>query len=685
MKHFLPLLIILSSLAVNGQNNSNFNFYGCCGSIGASVNAINGSDTLKLLQGTSSSRVVYPTPFGMGPTGYNILGLPMDSTGITVLQSIFSLPTVPQAAAGATLLDLSIDSLYHVVARTGNGPAGTQYWRTTGNTGTVSSTNFVGTTDAQPLVFKANSVAAVSEMILRLDGGIDLGQSNQQNVLIGATAGTGIIDNGGQQNTAVGYNSMHNTTSGNQNTAIGWQALSFVDIGVLNSALGYKADVSDAGSINRTAIGANAYAGADNVVILGSINGVNGATANASVGIGTTAPIASLEVAGTFYQHYSSGGTEAIISSDNGGVLNFATNSTDTASITTQPNGRIVMVANDRIVMAVDAGIVGIGTSSPAAKLDIETNDSSLVSFATQYNQDAGTYNQQLYTLGNQLHASGDNATTTQSYALTADGTLGTWTFGCTQGFIMQSGVSDGNVGIGTNSPSSKLTVDETTGNRVFRAKANGNDFFSIGSGSDPEIQFGDIGGIFNGGIVSFDDANGLAEIDKYPVIALGTTVGDVGIGTASPDAKLHVVGTFKYVDGNQAAGKVLTSDVDGNATWQPPTLLVVTDTFFTSQTATKNLIVYTSGGTDLTYQVGGVLNVTAVTLDVLQFQVAYTDETNTPTTMALLSGISATGHALIPTTNIRSKAGTTITVSATLTTGTGSISYNAGATLTQY
>jgi hypothetical protein len=117
-----------------------------------------------------------------------------------------------------------------------------------------------------------------------------------------------------------------------------------------------------------------------------------------------------------------------------------------------------------------------------------------------------------------------------------------------------------------------------------------------------------------------------------------------------------------------------------GNIVFHAP--VIISDTFFTSQTATKSLIVYTNGATDENYEVSGNMNVTAVTLDVIQYQITYTDETNASVTMALVSGVSATGHALVPTASIRSKASTTITVSATLTTGTGSISYNAGATL---
>jgi endosialidase-like protein len=46
---------------------------------------------------------------------------------------------------------------------------------------------------------------------------------------------------------------------------------------------------------------------------------------------------------------------------------------------------------------------------------------------------------------------------------------------------------------------------------------------------------------------------------------------GNVGIGTATPGAKLDVQGAVKVVDGTQGAGKVLTSDANGLASWQSP------------------------------------------------------------------------------------------------------------------
>ena len=44
---------------------------------------------------------------------------------------------------------------------------------------------------------------------------------------------------------------------------------------------------------------------------------------------------------------------------------------------------------------------------------------------------------------------------------------------------------------------------------------------------------------------------------------------GNVGIGTATPGAKLDVSGQVKIADGSQGAGKILTSDANGLASWQ--------------------------------------------------------------------------------------------------------------------
>jgi hypothetical protein len=48
-------------------------------------------------------------------------------------------------------------------------------------------------------------------------------------------------------------------------------------------------------------------------------------------------------------------------------------------------------------------------------------------------------------------------------------------------------------------------------------------------------------------------------------------SAGNVGIGTASPGAKLEVAGQVKITGGTPGLNKVLTSDAAGLATWQTP------------------------------------------------------------------------------------------------------------------
>jgi len=44
---------------------------------------------------------------------------------------------------------------------------------------------------------------------------------------------------------------------------------------------------------------------------------------------------------------------------------------------------------------------------------------------------------------------------------------------------------------------------------------------------------------------------------------------GNVGVGTATPVAKLDIVGNIKITDGTQGAGKALTSNANGTASWK--------------------------------------------------------------------------------------------------------------------
>jgi hypothetical protein len=110
-----------------------------------------------------------------------------------------------------------------------------------------------------------------------------------------------------------------------------------------------------------------------------------------------------------------------------------------------------------------------------------------------------------------------------------------------------------------------------------------------------------------------------------------------------------------------------------------------------TGQTGATTVTSYAVPGSTTfnTFRVGGYITVTAVSLDVIQLQVTWTDETSTSRTQSFFvqgatTGIGTTGANPYSPIDIRVKKGTTITVATVLTTGTGSITYDVGATITQ-
>jgi hypothetical protein len=148
--------------------------------------------------------------------------------------------------------------------------SGSNGWGLTGNAGTTSGTNFIGTTDAQDLDFRTNNVlkARLTQKgqieILNTGNSVFIGEntglnddlSDNRNVAIGG--GAMQSNTTGHRNAALGYQAMYSNTTGQWNTGIGTYSLYNNTTGQLNSGSGYRTlENNTAGSYN-TASGAYA-------------------------------------------------------------------------------------------------------------------------------------------------------------------------------------------------------------------------------------------------------------------------------------------------------------------------------------------------------------------------------------------------------------------------------------------
>ncbi|MDO1448792.1 tail fiber domain-containing protein [Rhodocytophaga aerolata] len=118
--------------------------------------------------------------------------------------------------------------------------------------------------------------------------------TGNSNAFMGKDAGLNTTT--GSSNTYLGRSSGDNNTTGYENTFVGRSAGTGNLSGFGNSALGYLAGPGVNNLSNATAIGHKSRVTGSNKLVLGSINGTNGATANTNVGIGTTSPSYRLHV-----------------------------------------------------------------------------------------------------------------------------------------------------------------------------------------------------------------------------------------------------------------------------------------------------------------------------------------------------------------------------------------------------
>jgi hypothetical protein len=127
--------------------------------------------------------------------------------------------------------------------------------------------------------------------------GLNAGRDNTTgiyNAFFGRAAG--ITNTTGSDNAFFGDGAGSDNRAGEHNSFFGGSAGRANTTGSQNTIIGNGAEVGSNNLSNATALGARAMVSQSNSLVLGSINTVNGATANTRVGIGITNPDTTLHV-----------------------------------------------------------------------------------------------------------------------------------------------------------------------------------------------------------------------------------------------------------------------------------------------------------------------------------------------------------------------------------------------------
>ena len=419
------------------------------------------------------------------------------------------------------------------------------------------------TTQAQTFVgVKTFSPTVTATANLQILSGLDINPTFNNSTFTGVgnyglrVQGVGIGRGGGNQleNTAVGNSALYNNSAGVKNTAVGVDALKVNNSGHNNTALGYQAASGLGSTSGVTAIGSSVL-----VVNQGSDNTAIGAFA---------------------LTRNTTGINNTVVGSS---ALSFN------------------RTGNNNVVMGHQALLASVLNSS---------DDNTAIGFKSMYNNTTGGQNSVLgyQTLFN-------NATGTNNVALgyTAGQYFGAGTSALTNS--SQSIFVGSNVRAGTNSSTNEVVIG-------YGAIGNGSNTVTIGNSSTTANYFnGSINatGNVNGGTLGVTGVTtliGAATISNTTVSSSTTTGALIVRGGVGVAGNLTVGGTIEIDGGSPGAGKVLTSDANGLATWVAPS--GVSSIGVISGTATSTGATITSGVLNLTpadATNGGILTTGAQTI----------------------------------------------------------------------
>jgi hypothetical protein len=497
------------------------------------------------------------------------------------------------------------------------GPGGKD-WNLLGNAATNPANNFIGTTDAVDFVTRTSNT---EKMRVTTAGNVGIGTTTPGNKLD--------VNGGASLGLATGKATFNSWWPGNTAFWIDLPTTGPSGIGTGGAGVNpWFAYVSGAGQwFLNSSVGDHAYRNVSGKLLFGNTSGnATMALSGDKLGIGTVTPSTLLEINnGIGGKNFLNGGWMGSEDPTYASIYTKNTTSGQQYNIVTGTNDKWILAdiksgGASRIVVTPTTGYVGIGTDTPANKLEITQGT-------------AGNSGLRLTNLTSAsilgTNATGDIITATANpsnglfWGLTGNAATNPATnfIGTTDAvdFVTRTNstekmrvTSGGNIGIGINNPTSKLHIYETTGT-TLSATAGTLTLEHGNSGGQSSILFKSAvnPGSDYGYIRYSDDGSGNGSTTENSLLEIGVQndtpgiyqddialvpTGNVGIGNTTPKNKLEITqGTagnsglrFTNLLSTSAtttpspSGKLLTLNANGDI------ILVSTTDLMKAETASK-------------------------------------------------------------------------------------------------